>query len=281
MSANLLVVQSDIQAMNTPLTNVNTRVNSLEHLVTQLLAHNPALTSKVITTRPPRRPRAPKDHARHAHPAPTQTDTAAPPGDLAATTALCGDKFQSLMSSLVGGVRACVCRRSRILRRRNFSMGPVGFSLEIAAHEHLPECPISQIVGPDQTRTVGLKYTGFRRLLGSAVELSFAMKSGAGGWAISPNLTYYPTVAQCTAPAFQTVMLLHSYLGFIRAAHKRPSIPDWEKLVALACGKILRRFQSGQASPLAVNDANQSLGHVVARCVSVYLHTQNHASALP
>jgi hypothetical protein len=119
-----------------------------------------------------------------------------------------------------------------------------------------------------------LKYTGLRRLLGSAIELSFAMNSGAGGWGITPNLTYYPTVDPKTAPAFRILGSLERSLSFVMlsgrvGSEKNFPLPQWDKIVALALAKILRLFQARKASPFSIDTANQVLTHVVARCVSI------------
>ena len=89
------------------------------------------------------------------------------------------------------------------------------------------------------------------------------MNWGMGGWSISPNVTYYPTVDETTAPAFRTLELLLDSLTYCNWTP-----PQWEKFVALALTKISRLFQSHKASPLAVDSANRSLAHMMAYCVS-------------
>jgi hypothetical protein len=111
---------------------------------------------------------------------------------------------------------------------------------------------------------MGFRYTGLRRLLKSAVQISFAMQFGAGGWSISPSFTYYPTVDAKTAPAFRMVGVMHDAL--------KKSLPaQWEKLTGLMLTKILKLFQTGKAFPLAVDFQNRSLLHHLARLVSLSL----------
>ncbi len=138
----------------------------------------------------------------------------------------------------------------------------MGFSLETASQEHLPECPASRTVEADWSRKVAFKYTGLRSILSSAVQLSFAIKSGAGGWTISPGFTYYPTVDRRNAPAFQIMNLLRGAVWDFRLSSQ------WDKFVALALAKILRLFQTRRASPLAVDSNNTSLAHLAAQSVS-------------
>ena len=182
----------------------------------------------------------------------------------ATTTAHSKERFQTLLLSLVGATGACTCRSRRTLKRQDFVLGHVGFSLETASQEHLPECPASRTVHTDWSRKVAFKYTGLRSILSSAVQLSFAIKSSAGNWTINPGFTYYPTVDRATAPAFQI-------LGLLKTAVWRKdwsSSSQWEKFVALALAKILRLFQTRKASPFAVDSANRSLVHLAAGSVS-------------
>ncbi len=291
-------MSASLSAISTPLNRLNTRFDSLENLVTQLVVHSPVLTSPVTISPSPKRPGAPRypgrpnQHRTPPTPPPSEPGSPTtphrdqfqalvssftpPPSEPGSPTTPHRDQFQALVSSFSGGIGICICRPSRILKRDTFGWGPVGLSFETTGQKHLPGCPISQIAEQDQTRIIGMKYTGLRRLIGSALELSFAMKSGAGGWAISPSFTYYHTVDPNTAPEFRILGSLVESLESLMsdrsaATEERFSSAQWEKLVALALAKILRLFQARKASPLSVDTANRSLTHVAARCVSVGL----------
>ncbi|KAK3897789.1 hypothetical protein C8A05DRAFT_47707 [Staphylotrichum tortipilum] len=249
-------MSTSLSAISTPVNSLHTRLDSLENLMTQLVVHSPVLSSRVATAPLPRKSRAPTYPGPLNQPPTATAHTLRRPISPATPH---GGQFQTLVSSFTGGIGTCICRPLRILKRDFFGWGPVGLSFETAGQKHLPGCPISQTTEQDQTRTIGLKYTGLRHLLGSVIELSLAMKSGPGSWAISPNFTYHPTVDPMTAPAFQ---ILKSLEG---------SLLLWEKLVALALAKILRLFQAGKASPLSVDSANRSLAHVAAVCPLIEL----------
>jgi len=89
---------------------------------------------------------------------------------------------------------------------------------------------------------------------------------------MSPHLTYYPTVDHKTAPTFRTLALLRDSMDKLAPLNDpRRSMPQWEKLVALALTKILKSFQARKASPLAVDSDNQSLAHFAAQCVRIFL----------
>ena len=190
------------------------------------------------------------------------------PDDAALASLRGGDQFHKMVSSFVGGNFACSCRLNKVIHGKSFVWGPLAFSLETATQGHFPGCPAAQVIGLDQNQKIGLKYTGLRRLLDSAIQLSFSMKSGAGGWSISPNFTYYPTVDEGTAPAFRALRLLGKAAVGATSYYPSLTLVQWEMLAALALAKILRLFRDRKASPLAVNSRNQSLVHYVAELVS-------------
>jgi hypothetical protein len=117
----------------------------------------------------------------------------------------------------------------------------------------------------NESQKFGLTFTGLRRLLKSAIQLSFVMPRGAGGWSFSPNITYYPTVDEEVAPAFR----LMSLLRLSRHYDALDFVTWWEKLVPLAVSRILKLFQAGQADPRAVDARNRSLAHHLAAVVCV------------
>jgi hypothetical protein len=175
-------------------------------------------------------------------------------------------QISETISAYLEANTTCVCRMRQPSWRKNVVWGSLALFSETTSEQHEPGCPAGLIGGADQSRKVGLRYTGLQRLLKSAVQISFAMRSGAGGWSLSPNFTYHPTVDGRSAPAFRI-------MGIICDATSETD-PDligflwWEKLVGLALTKMLALLRAGKASPLAVDYANRSLLHHVARAVS-------------
>ena len=109
------------------------------------------------------------------------------------------------LSTYRRGRFACLCSHRQRLQRNNVIFGSLVISHERVTEEHLPGCPASQILGcRDQSEKIGLTFTGLRRLLNSAIKLSFAIPSGAGGWSLSPSFTYFPTVNAKNRPSFQS-----------------------------------------------------------------------------
>ncbi|KAL2016475.1 hypothetical protein VTK56DRAFT_3471 [Thermocarpiscus australiensis] len=187
-------------------------------------------------------------------------------------------------SSFGGSIFACTCRPRQLVRRRNLLRGSLAV-VDTTVQEHLPGCPVSELLAPGgaHQRKVGLRLTGLGRLLTSAViELSFAVRAGAGGWSISPNLTYYPTVDSSTAPAFRILALLRNKLRFMPTPtspkEAREILSQWERLVALASAKLVQLFRDGKASPLAVDLGNRNLIHHMVHCIH---HSRSNAFAKP
>jgi hypothetical protein len=201
------------------------------------------------------------------------------------------DQFWNLVSSLAGRAVVCRCRPRRHIRRNNFTWSSLVFSVETAVPEHLSGCPLGQAAGVNRSQKISLRYTGLRRILNSAVQLSFGMTRGAGGWSISPSFTYYPTVDAKTAPAFRILTLLKNAHAMRLVSYEDPdprTPARLEELVALALVKLVTLFQTSKASPLAVDSENQSLVHYAAEMVSpklpahdLWTLTQPHMVLVP
>jgi hypothetical protein len=168
------------------------------------------------------------------------------------------------ISSYMGRSFLCLCRHRRRLQRKNFVWGDFGISVETETEKHLPPCPRAEnMAGGDQSRRIGLTYTGLRRLLNSAVQLSFAMTSGAGSWSISPTFAYYPTVDSNTDPAFRILSLL---TPFYITCHGEVAVE--EEFCQMVVSAIIKLLQTKKASPRAVDACNRSLVHYLVKSVS-------------
>lgn len=152
----------------------------------------------------------------------------------------------------------CICAHRKQIRRKYFTLGSLYLYSELATKGHLPHCPMSRKVSPEQRWQYGFRYTGLTRLIRAAIGISFDMSSGAGGGSIAPQFYYYPTVDEKKDNAFRILDLI-SHIRY-----------DWssETKVVLhqkAMGQIIRLFADGKASPLSVNYNNASLIHAAFR----------------
>lgn len=174
-------------------------------------------------------------------------------------------------STYMGMNVACACRSRQPPQRKNVVWGVFAFFSEACTEQHEPGCPAAYIRGADRSQKFVLRYTGFQTLLESVVQISFAMRSGAGAWSLSPNFTYYATVDERSAPAFQMVNMLQRSAWSTLSGNNRATIEElslWARFVDVVLIDVLNLFRTGKASPLAVDSTNQSLLHHVASMVS-------------
>ncbi|VUC33350.1 unnamed protein product [Clonostachys rosea] len=271
MSTDLLMVQSEVSAIGNPLKDMRStlsgfesRFENLENLCKQLLESpaicrtTPETTSNMITNRLLSKPGVLRDMCDASLPRGPHKSNQALPG-MNNGTAHTGSR----VSTYPGGRFSCLCRNKQRLQRKNTVWGSVNISVETTSEEHLPGCPATQILlDTNESRKVSLTYTGLRSLLSSAIEISFMMPSGAGGWSLSSNFTYYPIVDPATAPAFKILSLIESsQMGCLEEAELK------ERLFPSAVAAMLRLFQTKKASPRAVDAENKSLIHYLLRCI--------------
>lgn len=168
--------------------------------------------------------------------------------------------FNNTLSRNVDGSFSCMCRRIRRFQRKTIVRGSLALSSETVTERHLPGCPAKQkIKDTGESRSFSLTYTGLRRLLNLAVQLSFTVTSGAGGGSLSPRFTYFPTVDSKTAPAWRMLNLL---------VDCRLQGHLWDKLASSVVSSIIKLFRTKKASPRAVDAGNRSLVYQLAECVS-------------
>ena len=172
-----------------------------------------------------------------------------------------------ILSTYRRGRFACLCSHRQRLQCNNVIFGSLVISHERVTEEHLPGCPATQILtSRDQSEKIGLTFTRLRRLLNSAIQVSFALPSGAGGWSLSPSFTYYPTVNAKTDPAFRVMSLLRR----AGCLPENPMTQEWwdKTFVPSAVSVVLRLLRGNKTSARAVDAKNKSLMHHLAKCVS-------------
>ncbi|KAK8044127.1 hypothetical protein PG993_004151 [Apiospora rasikravindrae] len=164
--------------------------------------------------------------------------------------------------SVMGRIRCTCTRPYRSTMAQGARLGHFRLSKKSETQGHWPACPLSNTTNTSR-RSVGFGYSGFASVLHTAVEFSFAMTSGAGGFSISPNFTYYATVDARSDPAFRTMELLTSCTLFYKG-----SIDPF----AIACFKnLVRLFDDKKSCPAAVTRRNQSLFHSLAKALAYEL----------
>jgi hypothetical protein len=148
------------------------------------------------------------------------------------------------------------------------------FSHELTMEQHAPIClAIEATSDMDKCKKFAFTFVGLRSLLNSAIQLPFSIPSGAGGWSLGPNVTYYPIVHSRSAPAFRMFYLLllsHSCLNSAFKVNGCVYVPGWQdELLPSVVSSMLDIFRAKKASPRVVDESNFSLIHYVACVVSL------------
>lgn len=197
--------------------------------------------------------------------------------------ALCTNSGRTSFISSLPKNMLCTCREigGFKIRTRHQSLETLSMYLYRDTHteEHLPDCPLSRKAEKGGKQTVGIKLFGLARFLGATVDISFATRFGAGGWALSPGFTYHPTVDETSAPAFRIMELLCVCLYVYNSGQSLPHVrrtpveyssSELDQFVGAALTKVVRMFGGGaaKASPLDVDSRNRTLIHYATRMVS-------------
>jgi hypothetical protein len=158
------------------------------------------------------------------------------------------------VSTYTGGRFSCLCRHRRRLQRKKAAWGSLIFSHETTTEQHAPGCPATQAISEiDRSNKLALTYVGLRSLINSAIQLSFTIRSGAGGLSLGPNIAYYPIVDSESAPAFRMLFLLIRYRFQPKHGFTKGGLLDdrgWEEeLVPSVVSSILSLFGAKRASP--------------------------------
>lgn len=299
-STGLLSVQSEVLAMSTPLqgmhstlSRVETRFDDLENLFKQLLVRTSTIngtpseaTPSMVTGRLLSKPGLLQEmcdaagaQAWHRS---NETRRVMHHGT---------SQLNRTVSMYTGGRFSCLCRRNQQLQRKNAVWGSFSLSLETTIEQHLPGCPATQMIAvTDRRQKISLTYAGLQSLLNLAIQLSFMVRSGAGGWSFGSTFTYYPLVDSESAPAFRMLFLLIRSRCYLNDGFTNDGLLGdvaWqEKLIPSVVSAVLRLFRAKKASPRAVDANNRSLVYNVAECVNFRINrlypspSQNESSPL-
>ncbi|KAI8631711.1 hypothetical protein F5Y19DRAFT_473390 [Xylariaceae sp. FL1651] len=162
------------------------------------------------------------------------------------------------------GSHACSCKTSQNISRRRNSWGALSVISETATiTSHLSDCPYSQFSNDQHTTSLVLEYRGLRNMLQKAVRLSFLLSHGAGGFSISPNFTYYPSVNEAEAPTFRIMTLAATMARYTYLLSGDKATPEEIDQIAdvlqLCFDGVLSLYRKGKASPRDVDSLGRSL----------------------
>lgn len=155
----------------------------------------------------------------------------------------------------------CIChRRDTTTNARGYwSWGHAFFFTETSTRGHQPNCPFANIANTKH-RKASMQYFGLAQILKSAIDISFSMTTGAGGFSISPGFTFRPTVDENLDPAFRILILLS----------KAPLYRRKGAFFFNAClARIGKLIIEKKVCPTAVTNHNRTLMHYAADLVSL------------
>lgn len=163
----------------------------------------------------------------------------------------------------------CLCQKRWFKQQKVTTMASWVFSSEISnVQHHLPDCPFrSSVTSAKQTRWE-IRFAGLRGLINCAVGLSFSASFGAGGFSLSPNFTYYPSINSSTAPVFRILNLLDWFFWLILCSEEtatEPSARTVLEFVDLCIADIIYLYREGKAAPHAIDEFGRSALHHFAQ----------------
>ncbi|ETS86737.1 hypothetical protein PFICI_00565 [Pestalotiopsis fici W106-1] len=162
--------------------------------------------------------------------------------------------------------RECTCHpRHRLQRKQAVWSGFIFYQDNSWSENHFPTCDLWQQPKTTEQKW-GMRQVGLGWLAHKAIELTFSCKFGAGGASFGPNFTYYPTVDEDAAPAFQIIQILKKAS---RDSNDRRQfiLSTWKGFFERALTKLETLFRKGQASPNDVNSRNQTLIYPITSLV--------------
>ena len=152
---------------------------------------------------------------------------------------------------------ACNCQaQKRMHRRRLICLSMELYYDTVSEEEHFPSCSFSQFSNKKR-RIWGIRSTGVTWLLTKAIQASFALRSGAGGFSMSASLKNFTVVDTQEAPAWRVMRLLMNSVRDIRYESITPV--EQTDLLELGVTIIGKLFQEGKSSPTEVNSWQETL----------------------
>lgn len=180
LSAGIVVVQTELAAIGTPVRELHAGLPRLQDIPAQLDRIETLLSQQLTIGNPAGSAMLQQDGLRMTHRVAAGRFLAKP----AALREICDvsgavsslerngyerDQFWNLVGSLAGRAMVCRCRPRRHIRRHDFTWSSLVFSVETAVPEHLPGCPLGQVASVNRSRKLSLRYTGLWHILNSAV----------------------------------------------------------------------------------------------------------------
>lgn len=194
------------------------------------------------------------------------------------------EEFDAVSSSVIespgSGHLACNCQPHRELQRKRFFWSSLELFRDIRTEEyHLPSCPLSCFTNKVR-QSWGVRHVTVSRLLGCAVQLSFSLTFGSGGFSMGPTINLHSTVDARLSPAFQAANMIGelakrvAYTRGLENIINEDDIKQTERFLREAMLKIETSFHERKASPTDIDAENRTLIYPLLRAVCLFMPTK-------
>jgi len=156
------------------------------------------------------------------------------------------------LASDTGQLEIAYCNCRPLIVQQSFKniFNGLGFFSQIST-PHLKDCPYS--LHNESTRTLGLSLFTVNKLIGFATKVTFTLRLGAGGFAISPHLAFRG-FSRDGSPAFR----LFYELGWDNAKTETQYVAILRQIPA----RMRLLFANGEATPSETDEYGDTLLHV-------------------
>ena len=156
---------------------------------------------------------------------------------------------------------ACTCHSEDHHQSARFRFGQFWLIRDSSTHGHKPGCRL-YLLEPTRIQSLGL----VTRVLSYGVQLVVSVTTGAGGFSISPNISFRPVVASAKSPVFRLTDLLNHYL--IVHVEYKPTTPDKIRFIERCKDGILHLYRQKKAYPYETDICGASFFHRWASLLS-------------
>lgn len=164
------------------------------------------------------------------------------------------------------GCNCSIREKKRLLAAKKVRLGKAILSNDYhEASMHFECCPL-HVKTKAQRRISAQLCAGVWSRLSVLVRASLSCTTGAGGFSISPQLSFHLVVQNHPAAQVITKLFIDDSVRYIGS---QISLIDWIKLIASAESRILQMFQDGEVSPFDRLPDGSTLLHVSFNSVPV------------
>ncbi|KAI3327144.1 hypothetical protein HD806DRAFT_550738 [Xylariaceae sp. AK1471] len=188
-----------------------------------------------------------------------------------------GHKYHE--EALFDNPNSCHCRKSTNMEQQGTRLGALYLVKNTTTHQrHLPGCRFAQFGTTSTSQAMLVSYTGLRGILSLALELSISWRSGAGGFSISPNITFRPMVDKHTSPVFRLIHLFNGRLNNIYWSNwwgEEEEKHITKQLLDVMISNILKLYREKKCLPYDVDEHGESALHLWVQVLASWYSAPN------